>query len=340
MAVHDRCNFAGNDRNTALMEPRYRRQLTLGMGCRWTYRRAMRPLRALVIYILVVFVGGALLAPWLYWLAQASTHSFPKIATEPFHRFVDRSLLILALVGLWPLLRALGVTSWREAGLVPLHGQWNKLVGGLLLGFCSLALVAGMAFAGGARVFTQTVTAHAVVATLFNAIGTAALVAVMEEILFRGGVFGGLRKFFHWPLALVASSMIYALVHFLRRADFAGAVNWSSGFVLLPRMLGGFVDFQALAPGFFNLTLAGILLGLAYQRTGNLYFSIGLHAGWIFWLRTYGAFTAATPGASAWFWGTGKMIDGWLALFVLVAVFLLLKFLPLGRKSEPFAIPQ
>ena len=70
----------------------------------------MRPLRALVIYIGVVFVGGALLAPWLYWLAQAFAHSFPKIAAEPFNRFVNRSLLFLALAGLWPLLRALGVT--------------------------------------------------------------------------------------------------------------------------------------------------------------------------------------------------------------------------------------
>ena len=68
---------------------------------------------------------------------------------------------------------------------------------------------------------------------------------------------------------------------------------WNSGLILLPRMLGGFADFHALVPGFFNLTLAGVLLGLAYQRTGNLYFSIGLHAGWIFWLKTYGAFTPA-----------------------------------------------
>jgi membrane protease YdiL (CAAX protease family) len=105
-------------------------------------------------------------------------------------------------------------------------------------------------------------------------------------------------------------------------------------------MMGGFVDFHALVPDFFNLTLAGVLLGLAYHRTGNLYFSIGLHAGWIFWLKTYGAFTAATPRVSVGFWGTSKMIDGWLALFVLIAVFFLLKFLPLGRKSEPFAIPQ
>lgn len=300
----------------------------------------MRPLRALVIYIAVVFVGGALLAPWLYGLAQAFAHSFPQIAAQPFNRFVDRSLLILALAGLWPLLRALGMTSWRETGLVPLPGQWNKLLGGLALGFASLAVVAGLAFFCGARVFTPALTAHAVVAVIFSAIGTAAIVAVMEEIFFRGGLFGGLRKFFHWPLALAGSSLIYALVHFLRRADFTGPVNWSSGLVLLPRMLGGFADFQALVPVFFNLALVGVLLGLAYQRTGNLYFSIGLHAGWVFWLKTYGAFTAATPRALPWFWGTGKMIDGWLALFVLAAVLFLFKFLPLGRKTEPFAIPQ
>jgi CAAX protease family protein len=300
----------------------------------------MRPLRALVIYIVVVFVGGALLAPWLFWLAQEFAHSFPKIAAEPFNRFVDRSLLLLALAGLWPLLRALGITSWREAGVVEPHGQWKKLFGGLLAGFLSLAVVAGTAILGGGRGFVQSVTAHETVAVIFKAIGAAAAVAVMEEILFRGGIFGGLRKFFYWPLALVISSLVYAIVHFLRRADFAGAVNWHSGLVLLPRMLGGLVDFHALMPDFLNLTLVGILLGLAYQRTGNLYFSIGLHAGWVFWLKTYGVFTAIPPHASTWFWGTGKMVDGWLTLMVLVAVLVLFKFLPLGRQHEPYTISQ
>jgi CAAX protease family protein len=300
----------------------------------------MRSLRALVIYILVVFVGGALLAPWLYWLARTFAHSFPKIAAEPFNRFVDRSLLILALAGLWPLLRALGVTSWREAGLVRPQGQWKKLTGGLLLGFFSLAVVAGMAIVCGSRIFNRAETAHDVVTILFKAIGAAIIVAVLEEILFRGGVFGGLRKFFYWPLALVISSMIYALVHFLRRAEFTGAVTWHSGLMLLPRMLDGFLDFHALVPGFFNLTLVGVLLGLAYQRTGNLYFSMGLHGGWVFWLKTYGAFTAAAPGAATWFWGTSKMVDGWVALLVLAGVLILFKFLPLERSSEPFAISQ
>ncbi|MGH7991307.1 MAG: hypothetical protein ACREDS_14100, partial [Limisphaerales bacterium] len=82
------------------------------------------------------------------------------------------------------------------------------------------------------------------------------------------------------------------------------------------------------------------LLGLAYQRTGNLFFSIGLHAGWIFWLKTYGAFTVAAPRTAIWFWGGGKMIDGWLAFFVLAFTLFIFKFLPPGEKRTPFQIPR
>ena len=300
----------------------------------------MRPFRALVIYIAVVFIGGALLAPWLYWLAQNWAHSVPRIAGAPFHRFIDRSLLILALAGLWPLLRALGATSLREAGLTLPYGQFKRFSGGLLIGFFSLAFVARMAIGFGERVFVQNLTAHKIVGTIFSAIATAAIVATLEEILFRGGIFGGLRRMIYWPIALGISSMIYALVHFLQRAEITGAIHWNSGLILLPKMLGGFADFHALVPGFFNLTLAGVLLGLAYQRTGNLYFSIGLHAGWIFWLKTYGAFTADAPRTATWFWGGGKMIDGWLAFFVLALTLFLFKFLPPGEKRTPFQIPR
>jgi hypothetical protein len=45
----------------------------------------MRPLWAVVIHIAVVFVGGALLAPWLYWFASIFAREFPKIVAEPFN---------------------------------------------------------------------------------------------------------------------------------------------------------------------------------------------------------------------------------------------------------------
>ena len=100
-------------------------------------------------------------------------------------------------------------------------------------------------------------------------------------------------------------------------------------------MLRGFVEVEQVVPGFFNLALAGALLALAYQRTGNLYFSIGLHAGWIFWLKSYGFLTRDAANANAWFWGTSKLIDGWLALIVLAFVsLLLLKVRPRAKVVE------
>lgn len=264
-------------------------------------------------------------------LAPASS----SIDNAPFHRFVDRSFLIIALFGVWPLLRALGATSRREVGLVSPTGQWKKLGGGLLLGFGSLMLVAVLAVGCHDREWVSNLPAHKITGTLLSAIGTAVSVAFLEEILFRGGVFGGLRRILHWTVALAISSAIYAIVHFLQRSELTGPVEWDSGLILLPQMLAGFADIHQLVPGFFNLTLAGILLGLAYHRTGNLYFSMGLHAGWIFCLKTYATFTAAVAPGFSWFWGTGKLIDGWMAFLVLFLALVLFKFLPLAPAQSP-----
>jgi hypothetical protein len=300
----------------------------------------MRPFRTLVIYLVVVFLGGALLAPWLYRLVQSAAPSFPLLAQAPFHRYMNRSLLLLALAGLWPLLRGFGTTSARDIGLLPPRGQWKKFWGGLLFGSLTLAVAAGMALGSGNRTLAQNLTAHQIVGTIFSAIAAAVVVAFLEEILFRGGIFGGLRRNFYWPLALAVSSVIYALMHFLHPADPAGPVAWNTGLVLLPRMFDGFMEFHALVPGFLTLMLAGILLGLAYQRTGNLYFSIGLHAGWIFWLKTYGAFTADAPRAMTWFYGTGRLIDGWLTFLVLAATLAVFNFLPLKPARAPYTISR
>jgi len=289
----------------------------------------MRPVLALGIYIAAVFLGGALIAPGLYWVTQAS--GFTHLAASPFHRFVNRSLLGIALLGLWPLLRNLGARSGKDVGLA-LPG-WKQLSAGFTLGFISLAIVAVTALGTGARAPASTY--HHLAQKLAGAALTALAVGTVEEILFRGGIFGALRRNMNWVIALIVSSMIYALVHFLESPRQAGPVFWYSGLELLPRMLEGFVHWQQLVPGFFNLTIAGALLALAYQRTGNLYFSIGLHAGWIFWLKSYGVVTREAPGANTWIWGGNKLIDGWLAFFVLSSTLLLLwRSSPLRARSD------
>jgi membrane protease YdiL (CAAX protease family) len=262
----------------------------------------------------------------------------PKLAGTPFHRFMDRSFLILALAGLWPFLQALGATSFTEIGLSATHRPSRHLLGGFAVGFGSLAILALLVILGGGRILNPGITAHKILNTIFGGVLTAIVVGTLEEILFRGGIFGGLRRILDWKFALLISSAVYALVHFLQPADLTGPVHWNSGLILLPIVLHGFVDQHQLLPGFFNLSLVGLLLGLAYQRTNTLYFSIGMHGGWIFWLKTYGAFTYAPPTVALWFWGSNKMIDGWLSTVVLVITLVSLPFICPRHEKAPYSI--
>ncbi len=293
----------------------------------------MRPIRLLTLYLVVVFVGGALLAPQLLRVAQTLSPD-SKWAHAPFHRYVNRSILILALAGIWPLLRSFGASRFSEMGLPGLRGEWGRLAMGFLLGFISLAMIAAIVLIAGARHLKTDLSAIQWIGGLAGALGTAVVVSILEELLFRGAVFGSLRKAWLWPGALVLSSMIYAIVHFMRSAEIEGTVTWSSGLRLLPLMLAGFADVKTVVPGFFNLSLVGMMLGYAFERTGKLYFSIGLHGGWIFWLKFYGLATVAAASTHEWFWGSQKLVDGWLALIVLLTTVPVMFVLLNKRKGE------
>jgi hypothetical protein len=277
----------------------------------------MRSLRAWLAYLAVVFLGGALLAPWLYRAAQAAAESFPacqSLAAKPFHRFVNRSLLGLALAGLWPLLRRCGLRSWRDLGWTSSTGRWRPVWRGVLVGFAGLGLAGGTVLAAGARIWRAEILFPDLALAVAGAAVTALAVAVIEETLFRGVLQGTFRRAWNPLGALWLSSVVYAALHFLARVRWNEPVEWTSGLAVLVRMLAGFSDSTLVFPGFLNLVLAGALLGAAFERTGSLYFSAGLHAGWVFWLKLYNATTCEVAGAFPRLWGSGKLTDGWIAL--------------------------
>ncbi len=279
----------------------------------------MRPLRTLLIYFAVVFLGGALLAPWLYWLLQwtAAHHTFTHLAAQPFHRFLDRSLLGLALICLWPLLRGSGMNSWAEIGFAP-NGRSpvGDAAKGALLGWMSLAAVAVVTLAFRVNSIVTIRSPGELIQHLFNAAWSAVIVAILEELVFRGALFGILRKSLPCAIAVLASSAVYSVVHFIKNGDLSGAVAWNSGLKLLAALV---MRHPPMVPAFFTLLAAGSILAILYQRTGALYFSIGLHAGWIFWLKSYRFLlnSTAEPGS---FWGSGNLIDGWLACLILCVI--------------------
>ena len=296
----------------------------------------MRPVAAFLAFLALVFLGGPLLAPWIYWGAQHFADTWPWLADQPFRRYVNRSMLVCALAGMWPLIRAFGARSVAELGLVRLKGHGRELWGGFALGFASLAAIVIVCMIAGVRVWGYDVDGGEFAKILFEAGLTCASVSIIEELLFRGAVFGSFRKVMPWVLAALISSAIYGILHFMKRVDDLAADHWWSGLIVLGHMFSGFANWSEVVPGFFNLTLAGMLLALAYQKYGTLYFPIGLHAGWIFWRRAYGALTdrprvdgvEAPPSAYEWFFGTKTMVDGWLAAIVLVAALIILWRLP------------
>jgi membrane protease YdiL (CAAX protease family) len=78
---------------------------------------------------------------------------------------------------------------------------------------------------------------------------------------------------------------MYSVVHFFHRPPPPEVVTRYSGLTALGQMLEGFISLETLVPGFFTLFAAGILLAWMYRRTGTLLFSMGLHSGWVFWIR-------------------------------------------------------
>jgi uncharacterized protein len=296
--------------------------------------KASTPTRAtvsLLIYFVVVFVGGALLAPWLYWLAQWGAGPWPvlsRLAASPFHRFVDRSLLGLALICLWPLLRSVEMRSWQDLGFA--RDGFLRIFAGAVLGWASLAVAVLLAWVCGTSALITTHPMREVFHLFLTATATAIIVAVLEELVFRGALFGLLRRAAPWPAALIVSSAVYSAVHFIKKAEVPTPIAWNSGLLSLWAMVS---RPPPLMPAFLTLFVAGAILALSYQRTGSLYFSIGLHAGWIFWLKSHQFLFA--PHFHSVFWGTDALIDGWLSFLVLTAVFVLV-----ALRKPPTAIGQ
>jgi membrane protease YdiL (CAAX protease family) len=283
----------------------------------------MAPICLLGVYIFGVLLAGGLLAPVLYLALEQISQAIPllrPLAEYPFHRYVSRSLMIAALIGLWPLCRALSIRKAVDLGLPSPRPHVGALLSGFAIGWTTLGVVAVVMILAGARRFDLTHSWSDWILVPLEVAAAALIIGVVEETLFRGGLFGGLRRGMSWPWALGVSSVVFGLVHFLERPPALEEVHWYSGLALIPRMMRGFADLETLIPAFPNLTLAGVILGLAYQRSGNLYFPIGLHAGWVFWLKLFRFLTDHSSSANAWFWGSGRMLDGWLATFILLGL--------------------
>lgn len=301
-----------------------------------------RALTLTTAYFAVVFTAGALLAPAVYLLLQSAKSIFPALATfadQPFHRYVNRSLLAAGLIGLIPFVRLIGIQSFGQLGLGRSRSAWQQWTNGLTVGFGSLACAACLTVLAGARQF-EPHSAGKLIEHLANALLAAATVSVLEELFFRGALQTALCRALPPVGAVLLSSVIYAWLHFFQRPPPPAEVTWTTGFIVLGQMFSGLADTESLIPALLSLTMAGVILGVTRQQTGLLYFPIGLHAGWIFWLKSYGFLTEQNGPANLALWGSRKLIDGWIAFFVLLGTLAFVMLAPSYRMNRPRLDPS
>lgn len=163
-----------------------------------------------------------------------------------------------------------------------------------------------------------------ILAMLGAAAVSALAVGVLEEVLFRGVLCRGLAGRLGWGPAILVSSLVYAWTHFLSKGPRPESVGPWTGLHVVADMVVGSLHRDPLLPGMPTLVLAGVLLGLLLRDTGGLHASMGLHAGWVFWIKIRGGFTQRVAELGVG-WGESRVSAGWpglVAVLIALAVYL------------------
>lgn len=260
----------------------------------------MKDAARLLAYLAATVLFGALCAPVIYWTAQAlgGRGSFSFLAQYDFQKIFHRSLLVGALIFVWPFLRTIGVRSWRDLHLEPNPHRLRDLAVGFVIAATPLLCFAAGLVAFGVYSLRSSVS----MLSLLERIGAVAVVPLLEEPLFRGLILGVLLRGSPAFVAMLATSAFFSIVHFLKAPEQTSAtVTWMSGFASIANSFHQFQQPLLLLAGFCTLFMLGWILADARVRTRSLWAPIGLHAGWIFANAMFSKIARREYEALPWF---------------------------------------
>jgi membrane protease YdiL (CAAX protease family) len=241
-------------------------------------------------------------------------------------RYFDRCLLVSALVLLpWLFGRIKNVRSVAGSGVVDfgMRGTWRPAV-------CQIAI--GCVISGGvlwglgavlewAGAYAPRAHPPALWAMLPKILIPAVAVSLLEEWLFRGLLLGLWLRFSRPAAACFGTAVLFAFLHFLKPPNgtlIADPTHALAGFDLLGKILLHFTDPLFFVTDFASLLVAGLILAWARVRTEALWFSIGLHAGWIMVLKGFNLIYQTVPRHSLRPWAVGDNLrSGVLPLLAL-----------------------
>jgi membrane protease YdiL (CAAX protease family) len=273
-------------------------------------------------WFLAAMLGALLLAAALGYPAWRLAQ-----AIEPdwqFHRVTSRLWQLLLLLGLVLAVRRLGLRGREDWGYgLPRPVFLRQFGAGLAIGLATMLPMCLAMLALGILEPDPAVDGGALLRLVVAGAAAGLAVALLEETFFRGLMFRAIERESGLRLAVVATALVYAAIHFLARTRLPHAdIGWGSGLELLSVVLARFGEPLAFVDSFVTLALVGVLLALVRHRTGGVAAGIGLHMGWVCVIKT--THWSTIPAAeSRWsflvssFDGyTGWLVAGWAALLL------------------------
>jgi uncharacterized protein len=281
----------------------------------------MRETGLFFLYLLAALVLAALLTwPLMQtgWLDQ-----------DP-QRVMGRLAQLFILLGLWPILRAMGVADRGSLGYgTPRTAFLRGLALGWLAGAAILTVLVLALVALEVRVPEPRPLAG-LVAKAATALAGGLLIALLEETFFRGALYAAVTRRAGARSAIGWSALLYALLHFMKpRSLPEGAVyDWALNWDIFLSTFTSPWQWRNL-DSFVALLLVGIFLGLVRTRTGHIGWCMGLHAAWVFVIQVTRSLTDGNDGAAlAYLAGDYDGVIGWLAAAWIAALSFGLVLLP------------
>lgn len=204
--------------------------------------------RVLLYLFLAVFIAPSAVFSW-----ASSLFGHPRSASAEFLLFIELVNFAL-IVGLTALISLVERTPWGNYGFPRKQAFAANFWVGLLLGLAEASVLIGLIeLFGGFSLEGWALRGSAIVGWGLLHFALFIVVGLYEEFLFRGYPQFALSKVLgFWPAAFLLSAG-FGLVHLGNRGE-----NWV---------------------GATSVAFVGLLFAFTLKRTGNLWYAVGLHAG-------------------------------------------------------------
>lgn len=244
-----------------------------------------------------------------------------------FPRVFDRTVMATLLIAMLFAARDLNLVSLVKRGFShPALPSIARAIRGFVVAMLAIAILFGLALGVGGGGAGNHGAAVAMIPKYFL---SAIAIAFIEEAFFRAFLLGGMRNDFGNRVALIASAAIYAIAHLVRSPArfYVTGYQPAAGLITLAHSIDQFKDPAVAIPTLIGLFLLGIVLGEAYILTGSVYFSIGLHCGFVLGAKMWPKIILNRAAIPWWIAGGGAipLIGGGAAWVIAVAIFATLR---------------